>query len=116
MMYVDFNAGGKEYKLRLNTRNVVALEKKIGCNPLAIFGDGETIPTVTTMVDIFHSALQAYHHGISADNAFDIFDEWLADGHTTVDFVKIILEIYKASGIVPQEVDNAEDAVESEKN
>ena len=30
MMYVDFNAGGKDYKLRLATRNVVALEKAIG--------------------------------------------------------------------------------------
>lgn len=30
MMYVDFNAGGKDYKLRLSTRNIVSLEKFIG--------------------------------------------------------------------------------------
>ena len=29
MMYIDFNAGGKDYKLRLATRNIVALEKAI---------------------------------------------------------------------------------------
>lgn len=38
-MYVDFSAGGKEYKLRLNTRNIVSLEKALGMNPLAIFGN-----------------------------------------------------------------------------
>ena len=37
MMYVDFTAGNKEYKLRLTTRDVVALEKQLGCNPLMIF-------------------------------------------------------------------------------
>lgn len=105
MMYVEFNAGNKEYKLRLNTRNVVALEKKIGCNPLSIFGDGDTLPTVATMVDIFHAALQSYQHGITIDSAYDIFDAWLEDGHNTVDFVKVILDIYKASGIVPEDID-----------
>lgn len=57
MMYVDFNAGNKAYKLRLNTRNTVALEKQLGCNPLAIFGDGESIPTITVMVTILHASL-----------------------------------------------------------
>ena len=46
MIYVDFTAGNKNYRLRLNTRNTIALEKALGTNPLAIFGDGETLPTV----------------------------------------------------------------------
>ena len=41
MMYVDFAAGNKNYKLRLNTRNLVMLEKQLGCNPLAIKPDAE---------------------------------------------------------------------------
>lgn len=57
MMYVDFTAGNKEYKLRIATRAIVALEKRIGCNPLAIFGDGTTIPKITTMVEILHASL-----------------------------------------------------------
>lgn len=100
MMYIDFSAGNKDYKLRLNTRNVVALEKQLGCNPLGIFGNGDTIPTVTTMVTILHASLQQYNHGISYDDAFDIFDAWLADGHTMTDFIPVILDIYKASGII----------------
>ena len=109
MMYYDFSAGGKEYKLRLNTRNVVELEKKLGCNPIMIFGaEGDQIPTVSVMVVILHSALQAYEHGINLDKAYDIFDAYLEDGNTSVDFIKVIMEIYKASGIVPKE--------ETEKN
>ena len=100
MMYVEFNAGGREYKLRINTRATVALEKKIGCNPLAIFGDGDTMPTITTMVAILHASLQQYEHNISLDDAYDIWDSWVADGHDMTEFIPIILEVYKESGII----------------
>lgn len=100
MMYYEFEAGNKVYKLRLNTRNIITLENKIGCNPLAIFGAGDTIPTVTTMVTILHIALQQYQHGISINDAYDIFDAYIADGHTAVDFIPVIIELYKVSGII----------------
>lgn len=102
MMYYDFNAGEKAYKLRLNTRSIVLLEKNIGCNPMAIFGDGNTLPTVSVMVAILHASLQAYHHGISLNDAYDIFDEYLADGHTPDEFLYDVIEIYKASGIIKE--------------
>ena len=116
MMYVDFEAGNKAYKLRLNTRNMIALEKVINSNPLSIFGDGETIPTITTMVAILHASLQQYHHGITVNDAFDVFDAWLADGHNAIDFVSIILDIYKTSGLVPNETEKTEELNEIEKN
>lgn len=103
MMFVDFTAGNKEYKLRLSIRATVALEKQLGVNPLMIFGDGETIPTITTMVNILHAALQQYNHGISLNDAYGIFEEWLNDGNTVVDFLPIIIEVYKVSGIIKQE-------------
>lgn len=100
MMYFEFEAGNRTYKLRLNTRNIVALEKNLGCNPLSIFGKGDTIPTISAMVAILHASLQQYEHGITLDNAFAIFDEYLADGHAMTDFIPVILEIYKVSGII----------------
>lgn len=100
MMYIDFAAGGKEYKLRLNTRNVVTLEKQLGMNPLAIFGDGNTIPTMTVMIQILHAAVQQYQHGITLDDAYDIFDAFLADGHTMTDFLPVIVDLYKVSGLI----------------
>lgn len=111
MMYIDFTAGNKDYKLRLNTRNIVSLEKQLGCNPLAIFGTGDTIPTITVMVQILYASLVQYNHGISLNDAYDIFDNWLADGHSSTDFIPVILDIYKASGIIKN--DNVTD---DEKN
>lgn len=102
-MYVNFTADNKEYKLRLNTRNTVLLEKQLGCNPLSIFGDGETIPTITVMVAILHAALQQYQHNISLNDAYDIFDAWLAEEHAATEFIPVILEVYKASGIIPKD-------------
>lgn len=102
MMYIDFTAGNKDYKLRLNVRNTVALEKQLGCNPLAIFGDGSTIPTMTTMVQILHASLQQYHHGLTVNDAYDIFEEYL-ENHSVMDFVAVIVEIYKVSGIIPKD-------------
>lgn len=100
MLYIDFEAGNKAYKLRLTTSATVALEKQLGCNPISIFGNGDTIPTVTTMVRILHASMQSYQHNISLEDAYNIFDEWLADGHTMTDFFQIIIDIFKASGLM----------------
>ena len=109
-MYVNFEAGNKEYKLRLNTRNTVALEKVLGVNPLHIFNpNDEKLPPVTQMVAVLHASLQQYHHGITLNDAYDIFDNYLEDGHSVDEFVFIILDIYRESGIIPKEV-------ETEKN
>ena len=103
MVYVDFTANDKQYKLRLNTRTIVSLEKQLGCNPLSIFGDGDKMPTVTTMVQILYTALQPLNHGISLEDAYNIFDEYLADGHSMTDFLSVIVEIFKVSGLIKGE-------------
>lgn len=103
MLYVNFTAGNKDYKLRLSTRNTVMLEKQLGCNPLALFGDGERIPTVTEMVNVLYASLVQYNHGITLNDAYDIFDEWLDDGHAVTDFLSVILSIYRTSGLLPKE-------------
>lgn len=100
MMYYEFEAGNKVYRLRLSTRNVVGLEKQLGCNPLAIFGDGSTIPTVSAMVQILYASMQQYNHGVGLEEAYTIFDNYLDDGHSVTDFIGVILEIYKVSGII----------------
>lgn len=103
MMYVDFRAGEKDYKLRLNTRNIVSLEKQLGCNPLAIFGGGDSLPSITQMVNVLYASLLQLNHGIGLSETYDIFDAYLADGHSATDFIQVILEIYKVSGIIGNE-------------
>lgn len=112
MMYVDFEAGNKAYKLRLNTRNTIALEKVLGCNPLHIFDlDGEKMPAVTVLVAVLHASLQQYHHGITMNDAYDIFDAYIDDGHTVDEFIYVVLDIYRESGLIPKETE-----VSGEKN
>jgi hypothetical protein len=103
MNYVNFEVGNETYKLRLSTRNIVLLEKQLGCNPVSIFGAGDTVPTITVMVAVLHASLQQYNHGISLNDAYDIFDNYLADGHSSVDFIPVIIDVYKASGIIPKD-------------
>lgn len=111
MNFINFEAGNNTYKLRLNTRNIVLLEKQLGCNPLNVFGNGDTVPTITTMVAILHASMQQYNHGITLNDAYDIFDAYMEDGHASTDFIPVIIDIYKASGIIPkdnnQELKNA---------
>lgn len=104
MLYLDFEAGGKAYKLRLNTRNIVALEKQLGGNPLSIFGDGTKLPTVSELVAVLWASLQQYQHNISLNDAYDIFDAYLEDGHIMTDFFAVVVEVYKVSGIIDAEV------------
>ena len=108
MMYVDFTAGNRNYKLRLTTRGVVALEKQLGCNPLMIFGNGDKVPTITTMVQVLNAALQPMNHNITLDDAYDIFDEYLNDGHIVTDFIAVIVEIYKVSGLIKNSGESTE--------
>ncbi len=103
MLYYDFQVGEKVYQLRLTTRNIVKLEEKIGRNPLTIFGNGDVVPTISTMLTVFQYALPEGH---TENQAYDIFDEWLADGHTVADFIPVILEVYKVSGLIKEEEKN----------
>lgn len=110
MLYKEFTVNGETYKLRLGTRDTIQLEKAIGCNPISIFGDGDRVPTITEMVYILFYSLQALNHSINLDKTYTIFDNWLADGHTVTDFIQIIIDIYRVSGIVSnteEEVKNA---------
>ena len=111
MNYINFEAGNQAYKLRLNTRNVVMLEKTIGCNPVSIFFENgaERVPTITEMVAVLHASLQQYNHGITMNDAFDIFDAYVEE-NSTMDFIKVIMDLYKASGLVPKSEEEAKNA------
>lgn len=102
MTYVDFSAGGKDYKLRLNTLTVVKLEKKIGKNPLKVFADAKNSGMVSTedLIEIFYYSLIALQSDITYEKACAIFDEWIADGHIIAEFVSIVVEIYQQAGLI----------------
>ena len=111
MNFVNFEAGEKTYKLKMSITDVINLEKKIGCNPMGIFGLDENnpqMPTVTDMVAILCHSMQKYEHGITMREAAEIFENWLEDGHQIGEFVPIIFDIFKVSGIIKGEMSNNE--------
>ena len=99
MMYYDFEACGEAYKLRLSAREICVLEPTLGKNPLMVFS-GDSLPKITEMCAILHASLQELNHGVSMEKVYNIFDEYLADGHTPSDFISVILEVYKVSGLL----------------
>lgn len=99
MLFYELTVGDKTYKLRLNTRNIVSLEKQINKGALTIFGNGDTVPSVAEMVAVLNCSLQQYQHNITMNEAYDIFDSWLSEGHTIDEFIYIIIEVYRVSGL-----------------
>ena len=107
MLFTSFNIGDREYKARLTTKALVSLERKLGRNPVNILAEvgqnGDIMPKMEPMFDILHASLQAYEHGISMDDVYDMYDAWLEDGKTAVDFVVLIVKICQDSGLIPSE-------------
>ena len=105
MLYFDFEAGGEVYRLRLNTRSLVTLEAQLGKNPLMIFQGGE-LPLITEMCAVLHASMQELNHGVTMDKVYKIFDAYLDEGHTPAEFIGVILEVYKVSGLLEREGKN----------
>ena len=108
-MYTVFKAGEHTYKLRLTTQGVISLEKALGYNPLQMFMgiDEDILPKFSDMIMVLHQMLQTYEHGISREDAYNIFDEFIADGNTMWDLIPILIEAFQEAGFLPKEEANS---------
>lgn len=99
-MYTELTIGNETYKLRLTTRNSIALERALGYNPITMFMNMESgaMPKMGDMLIILHSMLQSLHHGISIDKTYDLFDDYVAEGHNLFDLVPVFIEVFQNSG------------------
>lgn len=103
MNYVLFTVKGKDYKLVLTTRTMVELEKRLnGRNPISILMDvaDDKLPTITEMILILWCSMVKYNHGISLDDCYDIFDDYVAEGHAYTDFIEVMMKIFETSGLI----------------
>ena len=112
MLYITLKNSDAEYKLRLNIKGLINLEKRLGKSPMEAIGD-----SLEDMMIVFHESLQAYQHGISFDDACDICDKWCDEGHTqTEDLPILLLQVYAVSGMIKQEyVDEVMKSFEEKK-
>lgn len=108
MLYTTITIKEKDYKARLNARACVDLEKKLGTNPLNVFAsiaNSNAIPDLSSLITILHASLTAYQHGITLDDTYAIYDDFIEDGHTMMEIIPIILDIFKVSGFFKEEVE-----------
>lgn len=110
--YTTWTVGEAEYKLRLTTRQAVAVEEKLGLNLLKVFmpqaGENMPLPPLKVMLVITHGALQKFHHGMNLEAVYDLFDDYVDAGGSQVSFLTdIVLPLFENSGFIPRsEEDN----------
>ena len=115
MLYSDFKIGDKELKLRLDSRNCVSLERKLGKSPLSIFMDSDkSLPKLEDLILILQASLQKYQNGYTEDKTYDLYDEYIEEGNTFTDFIPVVMEIFKVSGFF-KENDIEKAQVDAEK-
>lgn len=100
--YALWKVGGKDYMLVLKTAGVCEAETKLkGKNLIEFMGSEEGLPGVGAMLIITHCAMLMNHHGIDLNDVYDLYDQYIDEGGTMMDFyLDIFMEIYKVSGFL----------------
>ena len=110
-MFTELTINGETYNLRLTTRTSIALEKALGYNPLNMLmamEDGN-VPKLTDMMIMLQYMLQSMHHGFNADKTMDLFDDYVADGHSMLDLIPVFVEVFEKSGYITKAVNETEE-------
>jgi len=104
MMYYTITIGKKELKLRLDARNCVDLERKMGKSPLSIFTQADkSLPKLEDLISVLHGSLQKYNKEFTLEKTYDLYDEYIEEGNIFTDFIPVIMEIFKVSGFFKEE-------------
>lgn len=105
MLYTIFNVKDKEYKLRLNARACVDLEKRLGTNPINVFmriSENNELPKLGELITILNACLQPYQHNMTIEATYQLFDDYAEEGHNLMDLVPVLIEVFQESGIIPK--------------
>lgn len=101
--FCEWTVDGQTYRLKLKTSDVVALEQRLkkSCLDLLDVQSGMGVPSLTTMLTIVYYAMKSWQHGIKETDVMNLFDKYIEDGGSQIDFyVNIVLEIYVVSGFL----------------
>lgn len=117
-MFTELIIGGNAYKLRLNTKASVALEKALGYNAISMFMDIDNgvMPKLGDILIVLHAMLQPMNHGITQDKVYDLFDKYVEEGHNMYDLIPLFVEVFQESGYMPTAKDAETAEGDIEKN
>lgn len=104
--FTTWTVNEKSYDLRLTTRQVVSIEENLKINLIKIFmggGNGFEIPPLKIMLLVIHGAMQKFNHGMTLEDVYDIFDDYVAEGNSQVELLTdVILPLFEVSGFIPR--------------
>lgn len=104
--YATWEVGGNTYKLKLRTSDVEELESVYKTNLMNVMGIGESgMPALRVMLDVTHKAMQRYHHGVKRKDLPDIFDDYLDEGGSQLEFyTTTYMAIFQVSGFFSDKI------------
>ena len=97
MIYHTLTIGGDEYRLRLTSGAIKAIEKKLG---QSLFNAIENIQDnmMDTITAILWGAIQPLNANFSYQKADGLFDQYINDGNTVEDLMQEINALFEVSG------------------
>ena len=117
--YALWEVGDREFKLKLPVDGIQKLEAKYKTNLMNIMGTGNGgMPALTVMLDVAHEAMKKFNHGVSRTDVNDIFERYLDEGGSQLNFyTEIYMNIFQVSGFFSDSLTNQmEDAMEDVKD
>lgn len=103
-----WEVGGKTYRLKLRTQEVIELENKYKTNLMNIMGSGQGgMPALSVMLDVAHAAMRNWQHGITKDEIMNIFSRYIEEGGSQLSFyMTVYMEIFTVSGFFSVNLSN----------
>lgn len=96
--YQIWTVGKKEYKLKLTTANIIALENKYRRNIMSLVSDDD-MPPISLMLTIIQAAMLPYQHDIKAKDVAFMFDSYLDEGGSQIKlFIDVVMPLMAVSG------------------
>ena len=90
---------GEQYKLKLKTSSIIALEEKFNTSLMNLLAMGESIPPLNVMLQVTHYAIKDYNHSIKLNDVYDLFDKYCEEGGSQLGFYQdVFMGIYQVSG------------------
>lgn len=104
--YATWEVGGEVYKLRLTTELIIELEGRYKTNLMNIMGEGQGgMPALKVMLDVTQVAMRPYQHGIKQQDVMDIFNRYMNEGGSQLEFyTSVYMPIFAVSGFFSQSV------------
>lgn len=97
--FAVWTVGGRDYKLKLMTSEIVKLEEKFKRNLLDVLYSSGSIPPLAMMLTITQAAMKKWEHGVKYEDVQRLFDQYCDEGGTQLTFMTdVLMEIYKVSG------------------